>query len=185
MIDPAGQIRSARFDRGDAPEAIAGAVASAASGSGAVIVVGAATGLDEEVETHAAHAGLAVLRARASEDTSGTSFGVARQLFAPAVERLGKVRRARVLKGAAGLAAPLLDGEEGPERDLTAIHGLYWLASNLADLRPLALVVEDAEWADAASLRLFTYLAQRIDELPVALVLATASGAFDVLAVRD
>jgi hypothetical protein len=185
MTDPAGQIRSARFDRGDAHEAIAGAVASAAGGSGAVIVVGSSTGLDEEVQAHAARAGLAVLRAQASEEASTTPFGVARQLFAAPLERLGKVRRARVLKGAAGLAAPLLAGEDGPERDLTAIHGLYWLASNLADVRPLALVVEDAEWADAASLRLFAYLAQRIDELPVALVLATASGAFDVLAVRD
>ena len=53
------------------------------------------------------------------------------------------------------------------------LHGLYWLCANLAARRPLVLAVDDAHWADASSLRFLVFLVTRLDELPLALVVAT------------
>ena len=53
------------------------------------------------------------------------------------------------------------------------MHGLYWLTANLAERGPLLLAVDDAQWADEPSLRFAVYLARRVRELPVALLLAT------------
>jgi predicted ATPase len=59
-----------------------------------------------------------------------------------------------------------------PDRAFAVFHGLYWLCANLAQARPLALVVDDLDWADAASLRFLSYLAPRVGELPFAVVVA-------------
>ena len=53
------------------------------------------------------------------------------------------------------------------------LHGLYWLCANLAAARPLCLVVDDAHWADAPSLRYLAFLLTRLEELDTALVVAT------------
>src|SRR5439155_6042035 len=87
--------------------------------------------------------------------------------------------REDALSGAAALAAPLFDEERFTDAlDLSAdtsfatLHGLYWLAANLAARRPLVLVVDDAHWCDQPSLRWLTYLARRLDGVPVLLLLA-------------
>src|SRR5262249_39290611 len=53
-----------------------------------------------------------------------------------------------------------------------ALHGLYWLCANLAAERPVALVLDDAQWADVASLRFLAFLLPRAEELRIALFLA-------------
>lgn len=53
------------------------------------------------------------------------------------------------------------------------LHGLYWLCANLASGRPLHIVVDDAHRADAPSLRYLAFLLPRLEELPVALAVAT------------
>ena len=53
-----------------------------------------------------------------------------------------------------------------------ALHGLYWLSANLATRRPLLLAVDDAQWADDASVRFLGVLARRLDGLPVVVLLA-------------
>src|SRR6202022_1153859 len=91
--------------------------------------------------------------------------------------------RACVLDGQAGLAARLL-GLPGaghgvgaaatrvaPDPSFAVLHGLYWLCANLAAERPLALVVDDAHWADGASLRFLAFLLPRLDELHAAVLL--------------
>ncbi len=52
------------------------------------------------------------------------------------------------------------------------LHGLYRLCANLADETPLVLLVDDAHWADPASLRFVLYLAHRVADLPLCLVLS-------------
>jgi DNA-binding CsgD family transcriptional regulator len=120
----------------------------------------------------------AVCTASGSEFEQSFPFAIARQLLAPAVDRLDAGDRAEALSGAASLggAATGLEGDAPIEvaRDeslFAAIHGLYWLASNLAEHEPLALVVDDAQWADAESLRWISYLGRRVDELPILIVL--------------
>ena len=81
-----------------------------------------------------------------------------------------------MLAGAAALAKPVLfaaDPEAGAEPSFSVLHGLYWLTVNLADAQPLLVAVDDAHWADVASLRWLIYLARRLEGVPLALVLAT------------
>ena len=118
----------------------------------------------------AAEAGLEILYARAHEGDDAEPFHVARQLFAPALDRLSPEERQELFSGPARLAAPVFAGESPP--DLEAVHGLYWLTTHLADRGPIALIVDGAHHADEPSLRVCRYLAERIDELPVALVVA-------------
>ncbi|HEU5029126.1 MAG TPA: AAA family ATPase [Spirillospora sp.] len=63
------------------------------------------------------------------------------------------------------------------------LRGLCHLVAHLtgrnlpaARPRPTLLLVDDAQWADAASLRFLAMLADRIDRLPLAMVIATRDG---------
>jgi DNA-binding CsgD family transcriptional regulator len=120
-------------------------------------------------------AGFQVLRARGAEMERDFGFGLVRQLFGPLMHSLDPDRRGEALDGPARLAASIfgLDGEEfevgGSE---SSLYGLFWLLAGLAERRPLILAVDDAHWADSASLRFFDYLGRRLDGLPVLLVLA-------------
>ena len=84
--------------------------------------------------------------------------------------------RAELFSGAAGPAARLFepDERESPSADVgfEALHSLYWLVVNLADRAPLLVSVDDCQWADRDSLRFLAYLAQRIEGLRVAMLLA-------------
>jgi DNA-binding CsgD family transcriptional regulator/tetratricopeptide (TPR) repeat protein len=59
---------------------------------------------------------------------------------------------------------------------LAVRHALVLLVGELARERPVALVVDDLHWADAASLRWLAYLARRLDELPALIVGAARTG---------
>jgi len=131
--------------------------------------------------------GASVMRARAGELERDFSFGVVRQLLEAPVSALDTAERARVLSGAARSAAPVVDasamavplpGEQAAaeERAFMVSHGLYWLVCNLADSAPLFLAVDDGQWCDASSARFLSYLARRLDELPVLLAVAVRSG---------
>ena len=62
---------------------------------------------------------------------------------------------------------------DGARADTFAVlHGLYWLTAALAEQQPLLLAIDDAHWADAASLDFLGFLLPRLEELPVLLVLA-------------
>ena len=60
--------------------------------------------------------------------------------------------------------------------DEQARYGLYWLVANLAEAGPLAIVVDDAQWADGASLDWLAFLARRLEDLPVLLALGVRAG---------
>ncbi len=80
------------------------------------------------------------------------------------------------------LEAPLrgalpLDGEAKDNGGATAIaHSLMWLCAGLARTQPLALIVDDAQWSDRSSLEVLTYLAGRIEDLPLLIVVAARFG---------
>jgi hypothetical protein len=116
------------------------------------------------------------LRVRGDEMAREFSFAAARELFWQEV----CAARSQALDGAAGLAAPVFEvttsARAGADRIGGVLHGLYWLVANLADRSPLVLLVDDAHWLDAASLRFLGYLASRVGALPV-LLAAAALGA--------
>jgi DNA-binding CsgD family transcriptional regulator len=119
--------------------------------------------------------GYEVLRSRGSELETEFAFGVVRQLFERRLLTAGPVERQALLAGPAGALGPLLVGDllEGPpDRAFAVLHGLYWLAVNVAASRPLLLVVDDGHWADYASLRWLAYLASRLEGLEVSLLVS-------------
>jgi DNA-binding CsgD family transcriptional regulator len=131
----------------------------------------------------AADGGMRVLRARGTELERDFAFGVVRQLFEPSLAEASEVERADLLQAAAGVAAGILELPGAPAADgphssavdpsFAILHGLYWLCANLAAAGPLCVVVDDAHWVDAPSLRYLSFLLTRLEELDVALVLAT------------
>ena len=81
--------------------------------------------------------------------------------------------RERALAGAAVHAQAALGLGEGSESPNVELHGLYWLAANLAGQRPLLLLVDDLHWGDEPSLRWLHYVAGRLDGLRALVVVAT------------
>ena len=126
-------------------------------------------------------AGFEVLSARGGELEQSFAFGVVRQLFEALVAGLPASERRALFSGATALARPLLDPSAEPKvvsgsaDPFPLLHGLYWLAANLAERRPLALVVDDAHWADLPSLRWLHYLARRLEGVPALVALAARS----------
>ena len=138
------------------------------------------TSLIEVACARAAELGGEVLRARGSELESGFAFGVVRQLFERRLAAAGQGERAALLAGPAAAARPLLAGElaaqPAGDSSFAVLHGLYWLVVNLAAGRPVLLAVDDAHWADEASLRWLAYLARRLDGLAAGLLVALRPG---------
>lgn len=156
------------------------AIAAAAEEEGAFLVLEGRSGMGKsallaEVRSRAAAGGFAICSARGSELEGEFAFGVVRQLFEPAIAGLSTEERAHVFEGAGALAEPVLDidGGPGPAGQFAALHGLYWLAANLSARAPLLLSVDDAHWADAASLRWLAYTLNRLEGLPILVAVAS------------
>jgi DNA-binding CsgD family transcriptional regulator len=152
--------------------------------SGAILVIEGPPGIGKTTLLTAARAaardaGFQVLSALGGELEREFPFGLVRQLFELRLRTIAPHERARVFSGAARHAAPIVrlgsTAELPPVVDPseTALHGLYWLAANLAAERPLALTIDDAQWGDAASLRWLAYLGRRLGGLPIALAVGT------------
>jgi DNA-binding CsgD family transcriptional regulator len=154
--------------------AIGALLAGARAGRGGLHVLEAPAGLGKS--TLAARAveladGLVVLRAAGRELERELGFGVARSLFE---SRVG----AELLAGPAAAARALFE-DGAAETSFAILHGLYWLAVRLAEREPLLLVVDDAHWTDEPSLRFLLYLAGRVAEQPIAVLVATRPPAAD------
>ena len=103
-------------------------------------------------------------------------------------ERLGRLpatERARRLAGPGALVGGLLagtgdglDGVGGHElsRLHAHLHALTWVVGELVEDGPVVVVVDDAQWADSASLQWLAYLAARLEDVPLKLLLAVTSG---------
>jgi DNA-binding CsgD family transcriptional regulator len=166
---------------------IESALAHARTGHGRFVVVEGPAGIGKTAllaaaRTAAAEGGMRVLRSRATEMEINFAFGVVRQLFEPPLAEASEPERVDLLQDAAGVAAGLLGlpgaRANGPsssavDPSFALLHGLYWLCANLAAVCPLCVVVDDAHWADAASLRYLAFLLTRLEELDIALIVAT------------
>ena len=108
------------------------------------------------------------------------ALGVVIQLLAPCIEPLTEHERERLRQVPRDRRARR--SKEGPDwaaaedRLFARFHGLHWLCARLADERPLALLVDDAHWADEHSLRFLAYLEARVEEIPACVILAVRTG---------
>jgi DNA-binding CsgD family transcriptional regulator len=105
---------------------------------------------------------------RARHLSSAAPFEVLRRLLGPAVEEAGGVD---ALDGAARFAIPLFT----PGADLShgVDYGCQWLVAWLAERSPLVLAIDDAHWADGASLRVLLDVQADISVQPVTMIVAS------------
>ncbi len=168
------------------------------AGSGRLLVIEGPAGVGksqllQSARRAAAERGLTTLAARGMELERGVPFGLARQLFVPALLAAEPDERARLLSGPAALAAPLL-GEApaagaagiGEGQAGALVEGLYWLAVNLARAADpdasesgqpgLLLIVDDAHWADRSSLRFLVQAVGQLAEVALGVLVAVRTG---------
>ncbi|MEX2194544.1 MAG: AAA family ATPase [Thermoleophilaceae bacterium] len=167
--------------------ALARLAAEAGEGRGGVALIEGPAGVGKsrllgEALGRAEEAGLDSLRARGSELERNFSFGAALQLLGPPVLGAGEPTRRELFRGAAGHAEPLFRdartalGDAAADQTFPLYHGLHWLLVSLSERSPLILAVDDAHWIDDQSSGFLVYLAQRLEELPLALVVAVRTG---------
>ena len=188
LLTESAPVAESLLERHDELARIESALAEARAGLGSFVVLEGPAGIGKTAllaatRTAAANSKMRVLRSRGTELERDFAFGVVRQLFEPAVAEVSDLERVDLLQAGPGPAAGLLTllgapAADGPPRSnvdpsFAILHGLYWLCANLAATSPLCVVVDDAHWADAPSLRFLAFLLPRLEELNVALVLAT------------
>jgi DNA-binding CsgD family transcriptional regulator len=152
------------------------------AGEGGMVVVEGPAGIGKTRLLDSVHAGahaggLWVGRARGGSLEQDVAFGVVHQLLEPLLAAAGGGDD--LFSGAAAGAGPVFgrsasaagQDEGGPG---AVLHGLYWLTVGVVErLGPTVLIFDDAHWFDGPSLRFVAYLANRVDELPIAAVVGT------------
>ena len=194
MTDPEDRVTATQVSDGAAPElrerraelrAIEAALGGARGEEGQLLLLAGAAGAGKTALLRAAGAvaaesGFLVLGARGGELEQSFPFGVVGQLFAPVVhDARAQGTEDELLAGDARLAEVALSPAPGsPPRDadFALLNALYWLCANLCERSPVLLVVDDAHWADSASLRFLSFLARRGDGMALALAVAARTG---------
>ncbi len=157
---------------------------AARSGGGRLAVIEGTAGIGKtrllaEGRAIAGAAGMRVLAARGGEFEGEFAYGIVRQLFEPLLASASPDFRADLLSGPAALVVPLFASELDAPQDATAegsfaiLHGLYWLAANVAFEQPTLLAIDDLHWADTASLQWLVYLSRRLEGVPLLVVVGT------------
>ena len=158
---------------------------AARRGGGRFVVIEGSAGIGKtrllaEGRAIAGSAGMRVLAARGGEFEGGFAYGIVRQLFEPLLASASPDLRAELLSGPAALIEPLFGASRlaasedvSAEGSFALLHGLYWLAANVAFQQPTLFAIDDLHWADTPSLRWLVYLTRRLDGVPL-LVAAAA-----------
>ncbi len=146
---------------------------------GVVTVTGPAglgkTALLERAIARATEAGYRVRGAAPGPQERQFGYGVIRTLLEVPLRDANASDRGRLLDGAAAQAGDLLLSGTVPGRDATTsiAHSILWLCAGLTDGdAPMMLVIDDGHWADRPSLGVISYLARRVTDVPVLIVLA-------------
>jgi DNA-binding CsgD family transcriptional regulator len=176
-------VRSADGDlieRGSELETLAAAVGRLEDRVGGIVTVRAPAGLGkttllERAAAAAARAGYRVRVAAAGPQERHFAYGVIRTLLEAPLHDADEGERARLLDGAAGQAGDLLLGGAlpGPDATTSIAHSILWLCAALTEgSAPMTLVIDDGHWADRPSLEVISYLARRVCDVPMLIVLA-------------
>jgi DNA-binding CsgD family transcriptional regulator len=173
------------FEREPQVAVLRASIDAARSGDGRFAVIEGTAGIGKtrllaEARAIAGSAGMRVLAARGGEFEGEFAYGIVRQLFEPLLASASPDLRAELLSGSAALIEPLfgatqLAASHDPpaEGSFAILHGLYWLAANVAFQRPTVLAIDDLHWADIASLRWLLYLTRRLEGVPLLVAAGT------------
>ncbi|MGH2857127.1 MAG: ATP-binding protein, partial [Solirubrobacteraceae bacterium] len=149
------------------------------AGTGGLLVIEGPSGIGKsallgELAGRAAAGALAVRSVRATPLGAEVPFALARWLLEPAVHAVPSALEA----GWARHARSLFDGEVGgPGDQRLLVEGLVALVAELRRAGgPLALIVDDVQWSDPASLEFLGELAVRCEDLGVAVAVAIGTG---------
>jgi DNA-binding CsgD family transcriptional regulator len=117
-------------------------------------------------------ADMTVLRAVGVESEAELPFASLHQVLAPGLGRLDRLPepQARALRSAFGLSAERVD-----DRFLISLGALGLLA-DLAEERPVLVLVDDAQWLDRPSAEALGFVARRLGAEPVAMLIAAREG---------
>ncbi|WP_170323024.1 BTAD domain-containing putative transcriptional regulator [Acrocarpospora macrocephala] len=118
------------------------------------------TSLVNHAGKRAAALGMTTATARGTDLETDYAWGCVRQLFHRYAE-----------------ADHLISADaQQPGDEFRILTALYLLTADLAARNPLVIVVDDLHWADTPAVQFLTFLAARLDALPVVLVLALRPG---------
>src|SRR5262245_64872630 len=138
--------------------------AAGRGGAGRFVVIEGTAGIGKtrllaEARAIARSAGMRVLTSRGGELEGEFAYGIVRQLFDPPLTSASRDLRAELLSGPAALVEPLFGGsqpagsqEVAAEGSFAMLHGLDWLAANVALHQPALLAIDDLQRADTPSL---------------------------------
>jgi DNA-binding CsgD family transcriptional regulator len=170
-------------------QALAGAIA----GRGSVVAIEGPPGIGKSSLASSAlelarARGMYTLSVRGTELERSYPYGIVRQTADTVTLDKSEEERAALFTGAAKLALPILDPAsaeqaDNPELMYQRLHGLYWLIANLARQQPLMISIDDAQWADEASMAAERFLSLRIADLPMVLLLAVRTAELGQLSV--
>ena len=170
-------MRELILERDAELDVLAAVSAQATAGQGSLVLIEGPAGAGKTRLLAAVGSPVRVLSARGLAPEEDFSFGIVRQLFEPVRGACEPGEWHELCGGPAYPARCVFDGGPVAGDDPHATtHGLYWLTANLAARGPLLITVDDSHWADAPSLRWLTHLAARIEDVPVALLIAAGSG---------
>src|SRR5262245_34081092 len=160
---------------------------AAQTGAGRFVVVEGTAGIGKtrlraEARAIARSAGMRVLTSRGGELEGEFAYGIVRQLFDPPLTSASRDLRAELLSGPAALVEPLFGGSQPPgsqdvaaEGSFAIVHGLYWLAANVATQRPTLLAIDDLHLAHTPSRGWLLYMTRRLEGVPLLVVAGTRS----------
>jgi DNA-binding CsgD family transcriptional regulator len=184
--EASAELRDPLLEREHEIAELSAIIDAAEAGTGQILMIEGLSGVGKTRLLEAAgliarEQGLTVLKAHAGELERDHTWGLVLGLFESYLLSSTEEGRVTLLGGAGALAAPLLDlggsvDQLATSDEFALLHGLYWATINLTDASPAVLLVDDAHWADEQSLRFLLYLAERIRELPLALIVSVRTG---------
>ncbi|MER6573271.1 AAA family ATPase [Streptomyces sp. NPDC001093] len=175
------------------------ALDEAGAGRPAVVLIQGPRGIGKTALLRAAlgrtPANAVVLRARCHDNERDFPYGVVRQLFDPFMNGPGRPDRSEraqpsefpaespggYLAEALPVVEPNASGTESGNGRHHVLNNLFHAARSLTTRTPVVMAIDDLHLADDASRQWFSYLARRLDGLPVALLATTAAEAADPL----
>lgn len=179
LITAGGRSAGGLLEREHELDGLRAGLSRACAGDGMLLLIEGPPGVGKtalvrQARAEARRAGVMPLEATGSELEQPFAFGVVRQLLEPVIRQHSG--HTGLFAGGAAPAARLFGPDERPGRSaevgFEALHSLYWLVVNITDQVPVLVSVDDCQWADQDSLRFLAYLAQRIEGLPVTMLLA-------------